>query len=62
MLRFTASKLLIRNLNLLKGAFYRLQGGGFCVFQSYKSMEKDLGMRTEEIGTLAYYCKIAVIL
>ncbi|MFQ7507386.1 hypothetical protein, partial [Anaerobutyricum hallii] len=31
------------------------RGGGFCVFQSYKSVEKNLGMGTEEIGILILY-------
>ncbi|WP_418431416.1 hypothetical protein, partial [Anaerobutyricum hallii] len=46
----------------LRRIFIDYRGGGFCVFQSYKSVEKNLGMGTEEIGSLAYYCKIAVIL
>ena len=27
----------------------------FCVFQSYKSVEKNLGMGTKETGTLVNY-------
>ena len=46
----------------LRRIFIDYRGGGFCVFQSYKSVEKNWGMGTEEIGTLACCCKIAVIL
>uniref|UniRef100_UPI003A89D6CB hypothetical protein n=2 Tax=Anaerobutyricum hallii TaxID=39488 RepID=UPI003A89D6CB len=36
----------------LRRIFIDYRGGGFCVFQSYKSVEKNWGMGTEEIGSL----------
>ncbi|WP_418664690.1 hypothetical protein, partial [Anaerobutyricum hallii] len=39
----------------LRRIFIDYRGGGFCVFQSYKSVEKNLGMGTEEIGILILY-------
>ena len=42
--------------------FYRLQGRRVLCISVLQISWKNLGMGTEEIGTLAYYCKIAVIL
>ena len=36
----------------LRRIFIDYRGGGFCVFQSYKSVEKNLGLGTEEIVSL----------
>ena len=38
-----------------RSIFIDYRGGGFCVFQSYKSVEKDLEKGIGEIGILANY-------
>ena len=49
MLRLPASKLLNRNLNLLKGAFLYITGDeGSVYFKSYKSVKKIWGWGQEK--------------
>ena len=49
MLRFTASKLLDRSLDLLKGAFLYITGDeGSVYFKSYKSVKKIWGWGQEK--------------
>ena len=55
MLRFTASKLLIRNLDLLKGTFWYSTGETGSVYSNPSNQLKNLGMTTEEMKILAYY-------
>ena len=53
MLRLPASKLLIRNLNLLKGAFLYITGDEGSVYSNLTNqLKKDLEMGTGETGTL----------
>ena len=49
MLRFTASKLLIRNLNLLKGAFLYSTGFTGSVYFNPTNWLEDLGKKTGEV-------------
>ena len=56
MLRFPASKLLIRNLNLLKGAFLYITGEEGSVYSNpTNQLKKIWRWGTEEIGVLANY-------
>ena len=60
MLRFTASKLLIRNLNLLKGAFWHSTGESGSVYSNPSNQLKKFGDddRRNDSSAILFFKKI----